>query len=299
MRMKKRWLYIPIFAIVLTCLIVGSFKDFAISSAIYDKDNAFYIFMAAFGEYPGYIVLSFLGGHMCAAAYKFYKDSFWAYFFIFVGICAYLCSVYFQGNAITNINGYNIPDQKYSVGVPIAFLMLTPLFIIGLIIGRKCEQKELCLVAFLLLLASSASIGFINIVKVIQHRPRFRWLIASGNEDLFHNWWERFGEYKDYIAQGVNKDQFKSYPSGHVGTASYLVALPYLPLFIRKPKLAKFESLLFLIGVSYSFFLAFTRVRCGAHFITDVSWGCLFSLFLHFIANEIIQRKVLKNEATE
>lgn len=284
--MKRRLKYIPLIAIFVTMIIVGSFLDFQINSALYSTTDKVALFFSAFGELPGYAVLSFLGGYLLHSGIKFYKNKVGMYLLILVGIIAIGCAIYFQGNAVFAINGYDKPQYKWSTGLPLGALLTVPFSVIGFICVYRVTNKNLWKIAFILILACAIAIGLINLVKPIMHRPRFRWLITQ-DEVSFHNWWQPFGGSKAYIDAGVNKDQFKSFPSGHVGTASFLIFIPYLPEILQI-KREKTTGVVYYVSIAYILFLAYVRMRMGAHFMSDVAWGGLISVSCHFIANEVI-----------
>ena len=48
-----------VIAVLIAGLIIGSFFDYQISTFLVHKNNGLAIFFAAFGEWPGYAVLSF------------------------------------------------------------------------------------------------------------------------------------------------------------------------------------------------------------------------------------------------
>lgn len=171
--------------------------------------------------------------------------------------------------------------------MPIAAAILLPLVIPGYLLAKKVENKNLWKIAVILLLGTTIAIIIINIIKPIAHRPRFRWIITQ-DEVTFKNWWEGVANYKEYISAGVDKDQFKSFPSGHTSTATFTLLIPYFPVLFEKYHLKKYRIPLFILSMSYVCLLAFTRMRCGAHFLSDVSMGGLISLVLLFIGNEIV-----------
>ena len=56
------------------------------------------------------------------------------------------------------------------------------------------------------------------------------------------------------------------------------------------------------LQVLFVILLAFCRILCGAHFLSDVSMGAFITLFLTYIANEVVinQKKLqLPEEAPE
>ena len=54
--MLRKYYFLPHLIILISGLIIGSFFDFEINNAIFSERNSFGIFMAAFGEYPVYLL---------------------------------------------------------------------------------------------------------------------------------------------------------------------------------------------------------------------------------------------------
>jgi membrane-associated phospholipid phosphatase len=122
------------------------------------------------------------------------------------------------------------------------------------------------------------------VLKEIVSRPRYR--IAFDQETLQLNWWNKLESVDSYIALGIPKEQFKSFPSGHSTTSVIsLILCVYLP-YIFKNKNNK-ELLCFVIAYSYVVIMAFSRMLCGAHYLSDVSCGILISSLFLVISNEI------------
>lgn len=117
--------------------------------------------------------------------------------------------------------------------------------------------------------------GLIEILKNTNSRPRYRYLINSTlntNGDIFSPWWN----FKPFQAKS---DYFKSWPSGHTGTAAVTLTLPLVVPFFRKQfKFLKFS--LTTISVLYLFFIAFCRIYYGAHFLSDVSFAILITTII-------------------
>ena len=156
-----------------------------------------------------------------------------------------------------------------------------------------------CIIIGLLLLALLATIPTI---KDSMRRPRYRALIAL-DDIKFHNWWEPFKGYKDYIKlhEKVPHDNFKSYPSGHTAEVSILfVVITFFPL--ANEKMHKYQLPAFIGAGALVLLVAFARILAAAHFLSDVSWGATIMLSLTFIANEVvmlIKPLQLKQEAPE
>lgn len=293
--MIKRFYYVPLFIVFITTLIIGSFSDFQINSVIYNQSNQFGIFMAAFGEYPGYFLIAFFGSYMLATAFKTFKSPKNASFFInlFAGVIAVVLSTYYQGHAIECVNGYDFKGLMKLLGYGIGLVLMIPPIVIGFISGLKSKNESFWQIALAFLLTITITIIVITVVKGILHRPRFRFLVSQ-SEVTFKNWWEAFPDYKSYVVGNVTSEEFKSFPSGHVGTGTMVLCMPYLPLLIKGKNSCKTFIILSIISILYPPLLAFTRMLCGAHFLSDVSVGGLIGTIVFSFFHELVFRKSKK-----
>ena len=119
----------------------------------------------------------------------------------------------------------------------------------------------------------------INIIKVPWGRVRMRLIVSTGNESYFTNWWQAGTALKKrLVAAGVSSDEFRSFPSGHTACAACAMLLTLLPTLYRR--LHDKEPLFMAIGAGWTLLGAFSRLRMGAHFLSDVSVSALLTIGL-------------------
>lgn len=290
---KKRWYLYLILAIFIVGAILGSFLDFQLSSAIYQHDNGFGLFMSSVGESPVYLFIGILG----FASLKLCKDYklWWQRMLLILFLLATLgVVIYFQGADVISINSYNLPSLKW-VGFLVAFIIWCLGFILGYFLLRNSDisPKHLLIIILTLSVICAVSIGITQLLKIIANRPRFRFLAASDNVDNFKNWWQSGTELKKlyvdkYLPSGelITSEEFKSFPSGHVSmTANIIPMFATLPLLNKKIKIK--QPILLCITTLYIIVLAYTRIRVGAHFLSDVSIGGIISILAYIGFNEL------------
>lgn len=291
--MIKKYFFLPHIIILIIGIIIGSFFDFQINQVLYSERNAFGIFVAAFGEYPAYFMIGFLGSYLVFAAFKhFLKEDkrFFAHN-LACGILGVVLSSYYFGNAITNANGYMIIGPMKAVWFIIAFFLVSPSFVLGYFIARKSKKEEWRIV-FYILFALAVSILFTTLVKEIMHRPRFRSIVAN-DAIPFKNWWEPTFEYKHFINDIVVIEDFKSFPSGHANITTTLIGAPYLIQLFTSKKPRKTRIFLEIVCCVYALFVSFTRMLVGAHFLTDVCFGGIITVIVYIIFIGILHNKKL------
>ena len=273
-------------------IILGSFFDLQISSAIASADNNFALTVSAIGPTIGFAAVAAMGGGFVALIVK---GNYHIALKILFGILAACClgvAIFYPASEYFGVNGFHGVAPEW-VGYAIVIVPECAAMVGGFFLFKDNQNKNLwivfCIIVVLLLVAL---LGFIPRLKDSIHRPRFRLLAAfDGNPDIyFHNWWQPCKNYKDLIeTYNIHKDNFKSYPSGHTAEASILlVAFTFLPLAHKK--FEKYQLPLFLGGCGLVLLVALARILAAAHFLSDVSWGAAVVLVLTLIANEIVMR---------
>ena len=296
--MKKRWIFIPVAALFIVGILLGSFFDLQINAALYDRYNGFGLFMAAFGEAPVYAFMSTLGFGFLFLC-KDFKRWWQRLIFIVLGVASLAITTYFQGHHIFNTNAY------YTEKTGIIILG----YVIGLLIGllgmgagyflfkySNLKPMQLLVILVFLTLVIGVSIGLNQITKNVMSRPRYRFLadndiIASS----FKNWWDMSGKGvrdswvgKEDTISGliITKEEFKSFPSGHMtNTMSLIAIMAMLPVINDKIKIK--QEIMLCIGLAWNLLLAFSRMLVGAHFLSDVSMGSLITVIIFYVLNEI------------
>ena len=273
-------------------IILGSFFDLQISSAIASADNNFALTVSAIGPTIGFAAVAAMGGGFVALIVK---GNYHIALKILFGILAACClgvAIFYPASEYFGVNGFYGVAPEWA-GYAIVIVPECAAMVGGFFLFKNNQNNNLwfvfCIIVVLLLVAL---LGFIPRLKDSIHRPRFRLLAAfDGNPDIyFHNWWQPCKNYKDLIeTYNIHKDNFKSYPSGHTAEASILlVAFTFLPLAHKK--FEKYQLPLFLGGCGLVLLVALARILAAAHFLSDVSWGAAVVLVLTLIANEIVMR---------
>ena len=271
-------------------IIFGSFFDLQISTAIASASNGFALTVSAIGPTIGFAAVAAMGGGFIALIVK---GKYHIALKILFGVLAAAClgvAIFYPAGEYFGINGFYGAAPEWA-GYLIVIIPECAAMVGGYFIFRDYQNDKLwiifCMIVVLLLIAL---LGIIPRLKDFIHRPRYRGLVQY-TDVTFHNWWEPFKEYRDYVNAhpDVPHDNFKSYPSGHTAEASILlVAFTFLP-FAHK-KFEKIQLPLFIGGCALVLLVAFARILAAAHFLSDVSWGATIVLTLIIIANEVTMR---------
>ena len=278
-------------------IILGSFFDFQISSAIANPKSIIGLLISAIGPTIGFGAVALMGGGFIAFGLKKNYHIALRILFFVLAACCFGVSIFYPAGEDFGVNGFYWVAPK-AVGYAIVLLPEAAACVGGYFLFRNVENEKMwiiwCVVIGLLLIALLA---IIPTVKDFVRRPRYRAIIAYEGV-TFHNWWEPCSNYKDLMKQyGIeSSDHFKSYPSGHSAEASILiVAATFFPMADKK--FHKYQLPAFYIACGITALVMFARILAAAHFLSDVSWGMSIVVSLTFIANEVVMRvKPLKVE---
>ena len=287
--MKKISLHIYIvLAVFIVGFIVGSFVDLPLMEAVFSENNTFGLTLSVIGTMPGYGCLAICGGIMFAIALK--KEGFsipYRFIFYFLAAVGVGLSVFFAGREFFGVNGFYWVAPEW-VGYLIALPVMLGLGYLGYRIGLASDNNRLWLLVIVLMIAIFiALVPGVSALKTIFHRPRYRIVVRYGYED-FHNWWQRCPNYQDIMAAtNTGKDEFKSFPSGHVGAASvFMLCASFLPAI--NSKYEKLQLPVFYAGFVWTLLIAFSRILVGAHFLSDVSMGGMITIICLIITYYVV-----------
>ena len=298
--MKKRYHLLIIIGVLLIGFILGSFLDLQINQAIYSDQDGFGLFMASFGVYPCYAGLAFIGGGFLSTTLRRREMPLLIKIISYaLSVAAFGMAIYLCGKEWPSPNGYDTPQLAW-LSYLIAAVVFSGVFVGAFFVCKKGDPKHLWTI--LVVMAAIFAIALLPagfVIKLFIHRPRYRYAVRGGLTS-FYNWWQMFPEYKNYIGQTVyghliTKEEFKSFPSGHSGTGMIMAMfLPFASFFF--PKLKGKEIMLFYIGAGYGFLMMFSRLLCGAHYLTDTCMGSLICMVTFYVVNEVAIRKKLYDE---
>lgn len=283
--MKLWWLFIPM-GIGLIGLILGSFLDLSISNSIASTTSFLGMSSEAFGEVFGYMCAPISGAILFAALYKDEKIGLkilaWVSLAVGIGF-----PTYFFGKASARDNFSYGLNKIAAYGI--AALIMVGTFVVTYYLVRNKDKKTLIKVGASIAIAMLTCLFFQTIIKDIVGRPRYRFLMSEdGVGYSFKEWWQW-----DFFRSGKPTDSFKSFPSGHTIISSITYSLVSLTT-LSENKAKKSNIILFVCAVIYSLFIAFCRVRGGAHFLSDVSMGLIIGSSVNMIVRYFVYRKEAK-----
>lgn len=290
--MKKKLLdlplyyFLPFLALCVIGIIFGSFFDLQISSAIVNQNSGFGRFIESFGMLPPYFLMIVSGVLFFKAFHK--HENVWlkilgyGMLIITFAACVFFMHKGFNDSEVNKSFGYSfntIGSYSIAAGISLAFEAIA-----FLLIRKTDNRRMMVIIASVIIVAFVFQFGVIHIVKIIARRPRYRHSLGTD----FVPWyvWNPSNPYTDL---------YKSYPSGHTGTA---VIFLLFPLFSHLNPHMKAKWLL-IPSYAYALLVPFFRVYYGAHYLSDVSFGgliCVLGILLSLYIGNLVNNKLTAKE---
>ena len=249
---KQNRMYIIIYYIIAAaCLVTAYFVDLKLDIFLNDPKNPFCLFIEGMGEMPARLVCPIAGTLIFYLCDK-----------VPLKILGFLVSVGGSAYAGYHISYYFFPDHPvwwFGWGMGL-FIGLIVLYLGQFIAVDENLKKAFIVLSFAGIIIMFVHLGFIEVMKSVWGRVRFRELIALGSYDEFTSWLK---------INGINGH--RSFPSGHTGGASMSYLMMLVPFV--SPKWNKRKALCFVIPLLYTGLVAFTRLVVGAHYLSDVTMG--------------------------
>lgn len=268
-------------------IVLGSFLDLQLSTAIASRTNMLGITISVIGPTLGFMGLSIIGGGFLGLGLKKDCKVLPRVALIALAVLCYAASVYFAGEEYFNSHGFSGKAPEF-VGFLIAAVPLGG----GVFLGYKLfhatdNPKAWIILLIMVAVIFLALVPGATVLKSIFHRPRFRSVIEY-EHIVFHPWWSPCKNYKDLMAEySLESEEFKSFPSGHTTEASILIVVStFMPLINRK--LEKIQLGCFIGACCFAALIGFARILAAAHFLSDVSTGAFLTLLFTIIANEVV-----------
>ena len=266
-------------AILALCLLIGTFFDYQISSALFNSSSLFGRFVEAAGELPFELTASVAGVMLVRSVCPDSKTSKW------LAVLGILVNVGLTGYEI--VSSLRVGGKLIVAQLVLTFVLVIAANLIVYRLTRTTEPDELTRWALMVLAVWVAQAIILNvIVKPLWSRPRMRVIEVTPGLN-FQPWWVIGNPDKwSYIAAGVIKDGFKSFASGHTAHAAIGLMLAGLPAaaFTEKPSRRR---VVFWAAAVVAALVAFGRIVIGAHFLSDVSCGFALVLALECLAARV------------
>ena len=288
--------------VLVVLLVVGTFADYQIAQAVYAPDNPLVIFLSTLGLFPMVYSACFFVGVLAQRSLVSQKPP----ILRIVGVVVCVALALLFGALITRavlsvrdgfggIVGGELPTlARVGIGVVIGAALCA----LGFNAAKANDAKDLArrvLIVFLVLVVSFLAV---EIVKNYMARPRPRVLFAGYEGIEFSPWYRKSTGAEEFMAAyGLERDAFKSFPSGHSLQAASLLAVLY-GLSLVYPGLRQKLGVLLVVEIVFALTVMSCRMILGAHFLSDVSMGALVSV-IAFLVIMALQGRLQEREPRE
>ncbi len=279
----------------LILLILGFVFDFNLTNNVYDpvNTNMLGVILAGFSELPVCFALAFAGSILIIHHPKDVKKAL-QILSIVVGVIAIGFSLYYTYDTWQEYTTFMMNADKDTVfkitGIIFSLLFNAIVVLFVLFFTKKFDKRNMLYLAiFFLIFVAAVSIVTTG-AKYLWSRPRPRYIFVQDEDplSLFKNAWELNPFY------AFKEKECKSFPSGHSAYATIgMFVFPLLTLMSEKTKEdRKLQIILFYVGFLWALITMFSRILAGAHFLSDVAAGFLFTWLLGFISLFVLFKKI-------
>jgi len=250
-------------------ILIGTFLDFQISSVVVNQDSLYGKFFLLFGQFP--VILC--GFAASAMLWKSLPEE---------GTEKIIFQVLSAGGILGGLIGVKEVLENASGFMKIVFILIELLIGAAMFwfVYQYCDTsspRRLRRTALFILFTVLVTTAVVVVVKIPWGRPRYRSIVAIN--DLKYQPWYVIGKSARDMFEGVlDHDEFKSFPSGHTASATYILTLITLKNVI--PMLKGQERALTIAGFVWIVLTGIARIVSGAHFLTDVTFGFLITFLI-------------------
>lgn len=277
MKTKKIYVSVIILAVLwLAALLFATMYDLDISTAIADRNSVYGRVLEVAGEPPAILFTSFNLALMAAYFWKCCDHSkrstvlgtltvtgcFGTSLFTMIKTAKY----------IAEYSGYSTVHLVQIIYAVCAALAVSFIFVAIAVFLREETLEKYFFVAWRCVLSAILTFVIIWALKLVWGRVRPRQLELAGGYAAFTPW---------YMLRGFTG--FFSFPSGHTANATVIISSLYY-FKVLPSKYKKYEIPLKVLLTVWIALVAFSRVRIGAHYLSDVLFGLAVTVFIVYFS---------------
>lgn len=270
---KYRTEIIVFYVLAAAAMVVASFFDLKIDSALNDPSNPFAVWLYRTGEFPSRLICPIAGAVIFRCTDK-------------KAVAAIGAALCLGGSAYM---GYYIGKHFFVEEYRMAFSLLwgigfgvAALYAVRFVTVPDEFKRPLFTAAVIGVGVMTAQLLTVDIMKNLWGRVRFRDLLSSGSCDGFTAW---------FVINGKNGN--KSFPSGHTAGAGMSYLLMLLPFIDKKRE--KYRAVYFWCPFIYTSAVALTRLVMGAHYLSDVAVGGVIAFSCVLVGIKVYEKTSMTN----
>ena len=276
MKIKNCFVPVILYVLLFAGLAVGTFYDYQISQTLAQMD-AWARLMEIWAEPPSLLFVAF---SFAALAVYVMKQRVKGHIYL-SGLC-FIGGVIATYSTITrtveyySIETYEMTLTKILSGVGTVIIMALFVKLASMIKDETLIKIKPALVT--VVAVGLATLVIISSIKSVWGRERFRAM-----EDISHftRWYIPVGRALD--------DAHKSFPSGHTSNAVILYTVSFIFDKLGDKKKANTAKLLAILWVAL---VMFSRIVCGAHFLSDTCAGAIITMTIVIVCRKIFCKDI-------
>jgi membrane-associated phospholipid phosphatase len=309
-------IWLAIFCVLITLIIVATFFDLDISKSLcvlesgqYYSTNSVLRFFEIFGDSALYLLLA---ASLTLLATYVDRFRYGRKFSRLQKVVCLIAKVVVFAVWAYKIFGYLYPGlelTKTAKYVEIVICAIIGIFClrIGNYAATRIDGeilKKLAICSLIVIFTTIFSQIFVQILKHIFLRVRFRTICFLNDESLFSDWTEikkLSGENKLLVDRKIGSDAYQSFPSGHTASAAITITLTVATELFEKFRQGKFFVLTWIFAMVWTIAVAVSRIAIGAHFLSDVVIGALITYVVFLVVKNVIYKIIFRdaNKQTE
>jgi membrane-associated phospholipid phosphatase len=270
-------------------IIIGSFLDKQIATALYNGiGNNWWSTVV---EYAGTLPTAVIIGGSSLLLFFYFKDRpemkhSKLFMYLFPILIILIAGIYYGFDTFHRHKELGALAKAY-VYMPLGIVAVALLEIPVYFFMRNGDSNDYLRKALIMIIALLVITAVTFGIKYLNSRPRYMWIAEIDRLDLYRDWFQfQVGKSMYKELPGYASFNIQSWPSGH---ASFSSLSTLIICYAACNKKTQGKELFFFIGACvWSMLVMMARLFDGHHYLSDVSWGFLFtigfSLLIFFIA---------------
>lgn len=275
---RYRGAIITFYICAVASLVFASFYDLKIDQLLNNPTDPFSLWFYGTGEMPARITLPLAG----VIIFRYGKKAISRPLGLaLLGVGSVWLGIHIADYFFVEEN-YEIFGAMFGIGIGLITLAISKYVKLP-----NNIEDSLVVLAYAGVIALIFEIASVEGTKYLWGRPRYRAMLAADDFSVFQPWYHINGN--KFRALYEHSNEIKSCPSGHTAGAaiSYLaMLLPFTNSWFKGK-----EKLCFIAAFGYSSIVAYTRLVMGAHFLSDVTIGAIFSFTIVVITMAVLDKK--------
>ena len=285
MRLVKGQHYLIVLALALIGVILGAIFDKSISEALYANGSLVNVglIISNYALLPFFIVIGLAASSSIYILFKekekYHKVG--RIILIIFFILALGFAKYQEYDKLKDLGSVYGDTLGKVLAIVVLLLSLCLSILLAVKLYKKHDHTKIVNYSVIYAIIVLVSLLFAVAMKYLWSRPRPWYVFGDGITPSHLADYRAIWEPRpfDAFSSSLAREYFKSFPSNHVNSS--MMFLPALLLYTKmneKLDSSLARTLIFITAILLGVLVGLNRMLCGAHFLSDVSFGLLFSV---------------------